>query len=200
MKTFNEKLIDIQQRYEAPKSENNDFGGYKYRNVEVMLKALKPLLKEHNLRIMFNDQVINLAERYYISSTCIITDGKESESVSAQAREEHERKKSDASQLTGSASTYARKYALSGLLGVDDGVNDPDSKDNDRGHYVAKVDNYPASDRQRSFIAQLLTKNGISTLGMLAFLEDEYGIIPGTELGTTDAKMIIEDLLSRKGQ
>lgn len=138
-KSFIDKVQDIQQRYVASKTENNDFGGYKYRNIEVMLTALKPLLKEHDLLITFSDEVQNFNERYYVKTTATITDGKDSLSASAYAREELEKKKSDASQLTGSASTYARKYALSGLLGVDDGSNDPDSKDNDRKHYKSSA-------------------------------------------------------------
>lgn len=190
------KLIDIQQEYVAGKTEDNDFGGYKYRNIETMLKSLKPLIKKHNLFIYFSDDVSNLGDRYYVTSTVTITDGKELLSASASAREEYEKKKSDASQLTGSASTYARKYALCGLLGVDDGTNDPDSKNNDRDEYKKPTTrkDFPATDKQRSFIKTLLEQRGVKKDDMPGYLEEHYGIIPGETMLVEDAKTIIEDL------
>lgn len=199
--TFTEKFIDLQQTFTAKKTENNDFGGYKYRNIEVMLKELKPLLKKHGLYITFNEQLINVGDRYYVQATAIITDGDKSESVSSFAREEFEKKKSDASQLTGSASTYARKYALCGLLGADDGSNDPDGKDNDRSNYTKKEYKKPvvatelATQKQRNLITEKLGDIGFNTNEEIQhYLSSEYGI--NGKLSKDDASMVINDLLN----
>lgn len=198
--TFTEKIIDIQQKYTALKTENNEFGGYQYRNIEKMLISLKPLLKENNLLISFNDKLVHFGDRYYIESTATITDGESSVHATALAREEYEKKKSDASQLTGSASTYARKYALSGLLGVDDGANDPDSKDNDRKHYEKPAPKKTqsldvATEKQRNLISEKLGAIGFTTNEEIKnYLSTEYGI--NGKLTKADASMVIEDLLS----
>ena len=110
------KLLAIQQELKAPKGRNNRFGGYFYRSTEDILTALKPLLKKQKVILTITDTMELIGERYYVKATVCLEDV-ESEtgiSVSAYARETLERKKSDDSQLTGAASSYARKYALNG--------------------------------------------------------------------------------------
>jgi len=119
------KLAVIQQNLKAPKSQTNKFGGYKYRNCEDILQAVKPLLGD--LVLNLSDTIEQVGDRYYIKATASINDGKESASVTAYAREEENKKGMDASQITGSASSYARKYALNGLLAIDD-TKDADSQ------------------------------------------------------------------------
>lgn len=148
--SFHDKFVRIQQEYEAKKSEFNEFGSYHYRNIEKMLSPLKPLLQQYNLSIIFDDEIVLVGKRYYIKANVYITDGQTVNKASAYAREELEKKKSDASQLTGSASTYARKYALQGLLAVDDGSNDPDATDNDRKNYTVTKKAAPARNRTLS--------------------------------------------------
>lgn len=200
--TFIEKIIDIQQRYKADKTENNSFGGYQYRNIEKMLISLKPFLKEHKLLIGFDDALEFHGDRYYIKSRVTLTDGKELIEAYALAREEFEKKKSDASQLTGSASTYARKYALCGLLGVDDGQNDPDSKDNDRGHYVVPVKSKQpyqnpqalATDKQKQLIVKILKEQGVALEEQSGYMVEQYGVeMPLTAEG---ASFVIEQLIN----
>ena len=125
-----EKLAVIQQELHAPKSEPNTFGGYKYRTVSKILKNLKPLLKEYNALLTMSDEVVEVGGRIYVKATAVLEDleGEGGIGVSAYAREQLERKKSDDSQLTGAASTYARKYALGALFLIDDEEEeDPDS-------------------------------------------------------------------------
>lgn len=128
-KTFTDKVIEIQLNLKAPKSQFNKFGGYKYRKCEDILEAVKPLLAEQGLYLTINDDIIMVGDRYYIKATATITDGKQSLSNTAFAREEDNKKGMDASQVTGTASSYARKYALNGLLAIDD-TQDADTMDN----------------------------------------------------------------------
>lgn len=126
------KLLAIQQELKAPKGRNNRFGGYFYRSTEDILTALKPLLKKQKVILTITDTMELIGERYYVKATVCLEDV-ESEtgiSVSAYARETLERKKSDDSQLTGAASSYARKYALNGLFLIDDSA-DPDTYEDD---------------------------------------------------------------------
>lgn len=120
-----DKLTKIQQTLKAPKSQTNQFGGYKYRNCEDILQAVKPLLGD--LVLTLNDEVVMIGERYYIKATVSITDGTQTITASAYAREEEVKKGMDGSQITGSASSYARKYALNGLLAIDD-TKDADTR------------------------------------------------------------------------
>lgn len=118
MKTLTKQIAQIQQTLKAPKSQFNQFGKYKYRNCEDILQAVKPLLGD--LVLTLQDEVIQVGDRYYIQATATITDGEHSVSVTALAREEEVKKGMDGSQITGTASSYARKYALNGLLAIDD--------------------------------------------------------------------------------
>ena len=126
------KLLAIQQELKAPKGRNNRFGGYFYRSTEDILTALKPLLKKYKVILTITDTMELIGERYYVKATVCLEDV-ESEtgiSVSAYARETLERKKSDDSQLTGAASSYARKYALNGLFLIDDTADADTYEDN----------------------------------------------------------------------
>lgn len=127
------RLINIQQELKAPKNQRNAFGGYMYRSAEDILEAVKPLLAEQKVVLVINDEVINLGNRFYIKATATIFDeeGKEVAHSSALAREPDIKKGQDESQITGAASSYARKYALNGLFCIDD-TKDADAT-NDHG-------------------------------------------------------------------
>lgn len=127
------RLINIQQELKAPKNQRNAFGGYMYRSAEDILEAVKPLLAEQKVVLVINDEVINLGSRFYIKATATIFDeeGKEVAHSSALAREPDIKKGQDESQITGAASSYARKYALNGLFCIDD-TKDADAT-NDHG-------------------------------------------------------------------
>lgn len=125
------KLAAIQATLKAPKGQENKFGGYRYRSCEDILEAVKPLLAEHGAVIQLSDTLELVGERYYIKATAslIDTDTGEATSVTAWAREVESHKGMDDSQVTGSSSSYARKYALNGLLAIDD-TRDADTMDN----------------------------------------------------------------------
>jgi len=118
MSLLHKTLVKIQAELKAPKSQYNKFGDYYYRNVDDILCAVKPLLGDCVLTL--NDDVVEVGGRVYIKAIATLSNGEQNISVNAFARETLERKKYDASQLTGAASTYARKYALNGLFGIDD--------------------------------------------------------------------------------
>ena len=114
------KLIEVQSKLRAPKNQLNKFGGYNYRSTEDIVEAVKPLLKEQGLFLNITDEIVLVGERYYIKATASISDGETSASSTGWAREEENKKGMDSMQLTGATSSYARKYALNGLLAIDD--------------------------------------------------------------------------------
>lgn len=116
------KLMMIQSELKAPKKQRNNFGEYNYRNCEDILNALKPHLMRYKCVVLLTDDLVLIGDRFYIKATAKLVDAESDNtiSVSAYAREDLQRKKMDGSQLTGSASSYARKYALNGLFAIDD--------------------------------------------------------------------------------
>lgn len=115
------ELFTLQQKLNAPKDKYNKFGNYNYRSCEGILEALKPLLGEVNCTLILNDEIEAIGNRIYVKATAkLINDKGESESTTAYAREEETKKGMDGSQITGAASSYARKYALNGLFCIDD--------------------------------------------------------------------------------
>ena len=128
---FIEKIVAIQSELKAPKGQYNSFGKYNYRSCEDILEGVKPLLAKHGLVLTIQDGIELIGDRYYIKATATITDGKENVSTSAYARESLDKKGMDASQVTGATSSYARKYALNGLLCIDD-TKDADTMDNSK--------------------------------------------------------------------
>ena len=135
-----EKLSNIQNELKAPKGQYNKFGGYKYRSCEDILEAVKPICKKYNTVLILSDEIKNIGERYYVEATATLCDINFEEcseliqneegitskittsriSNTASAREEESKKGMDGSQITGTASSYARKYALNGLFNIDD--------------------------------------------------------------------------------
>lgn len=120
--TIYQKLQNIQSRLKVEKKNYNSFGGYSYRSCEDILEAVKPLLVENNLALVMTDEVEAVGERYYIKATATLydTEGGTNIAATAYAREALEKKKMDDAQVTGSSSSYARKYALNGLFAIDD--------------------------------------------------------------------------------
>ncbi len=130
-KTIAAKLAEIQLALIAPKNQYNSFGKYHYRSCEDILEGLKPCLAKVKAAVTVSDEIVLIGERYYIKATATLRDTETSEYISntAYAREEDTKKGMDASQVTGSTSSYARKYALNGLFCIDD-VKDADTRDN----------------------------------------------------------------------
>lgn len=147
--TIYEKLGQIQAKLKAPKSQFNDFGKYKYRSCEDVLEAVKPLLTENKCVLLLKDAVESAEGRVYIRATAQFFDTEAPEAfieVTAYAREEETKKGMDASQVTGTASSYARKYALNGLFCIDD------AKDSDFTNQTPK--DIPMSKDEMPFCAE----------------------------------------------
>lgn len=132
-----EKLAKIQKELKATKDQYNDFGKYAYRSAESILEAVKPLLDGAILTL--TDDIVLIGNRYYIKAIATFKDGDFVESTTAYAREPETKKGMDESQITGTASSYARKYALNGLFCIDD------NKDSDTNEHHNEVENTPKS-------------------------------------------------------
>ncbi|EBP3774155.1 recombinase [Salmonella enterica subsp. arizonae] len=139
-----QKLINIQSSLNAPKNQYNSFGKYHYRSCEDIMAALKPLLKQEGVLQYITDEVVLIGNRFYVKSTVTLTDGESSISNAAFAREEETKKGADGSQITGSASSYARKYALNGMYNIDD------AKDADTDEHKQQQNAAPAKQTKSS--------------------------------------------------
>ncbi|MDK2790634.1 MAG: hypothetical protein PWP15_1141 [Methanothermococcus sp.] len=133
MKTLHEKINYIQTTLKAPKGQFNKYGNFKYRSLEDIQEALKPLLKETGLSLIIQDDIVLVGERYYVKATAILSDGEKEIKAQAFAREPANKKGMDEAQITGATSSYARKYCLNGLFSIDD------TKDADTEEYTAKA-------------------------------------------------------------
>lgn len=135
-------LQTIQHELKAPKGQENKFGGYRYRSCEDIMEAVKPLLDKNEATLTVADDIVLIGDRYYIKATAILWDSKGGEilaQTTAFAREPVAKKGMDESQITGAASSYARKYALNGLFCIDD-TKDADTMDNrDQGDINKKI-------------------------------------------------------------
>jgi hypothetical protein len=137
---IHQKLQGIQSSLKAPKGQTNKFGGYRYRSAEDILTSVKPLLAEWACTLVITDEMVEVGGRVYVKSTAVIASTEDSSDssihVNAYAREAETKKGMDDAQITGSASSYARKYALNGLFAIDD-TKDPDAT-NDHGSKLPK--------------------------------------------------------------
>lgn len=127
------RLRSVQMALKAPKDRYNSFGKYKYRSCEGILEAVKPLLDSEGLTLTLTDEIVPVGARYYVKATATVSSGDKDVSTWAYAREDESKKGMDGSQVTGTASSYARKYALNGLFLIDD------SKDADTDEYHAQT-------------------------------------------------------------
>lgn len=121
------ELIEIQTKLKAPKSKYNSFGKYNYRSLEDILEAVKPMLKELNCTLIISDSLVMMGDWHYVKAVAVLKNS-EGETVTGEgfAREDPSRSGMSAGQITGSNSSYARKYALNGLFLIDD-TKDPDT-------------------------------------------------------------------------
>lgn len=137
MADFLKRVSNLQMELKAPKGQMNKFGGYRYRSCEDILEAVKPLLHKYGMVLTVSDDLMQFDSRYYICATATLRDTESGEFItnSAYAREAETKKGMDESQITGTASSYARKYALNGLFCIDD------TKDADTDEYTARTQN-----------------------------------------------------------
>ena len=142
MKELTEKLLKAQEELKAPKGQYNSFGKYKYRSAEDILEAVKPINVRNGILLTITDEPILIGEWHYIKASATVTDGVDNLTVTAYARESETKKGQDLSQITGTASSYARKYALNGLYLIDD------TKDADTDEYRNQGNQAPKSATQ----------------------------------------------------
>lgn len=136
---LNEALRCVQQELKAPKNLENKFGGYSYRSAEGILEAVKPLLNKYKLTLVLSDDIVEVGGRVYVRANARLANDNESMVVSAYAREPENKKGMDEAQITGSTSSYSRKYAMNGLFNIDD-VKDADAtNDHGKGGKPAKT-------------------------------------------------------------
>ena len=140
-----EKLSKVQSELKAPKGQYNSFGKYKYRSCEDILEAVKPLNAKHGVVLTVGDEVVEISNRFYVKATATFVDIESGEKIinTALAREDDAKKGMDGSQITGTASSYARKYCLNGLYCIDD------TKDADTDEYRAQQERKPQESKQQ---------------------------------------------------
>ncbi len=164
-----EKLTNLQVELKAPKGQRNSFGKYNYRSAEDILEAVKPLLKKYNLSQIISDDIEFIGDRYYVKSTVTLINSENSEekiSVTGFARESETKKGMDDSQITGTASSYARKYALNGLYAIDD------TKDSDTNEY--KMQTMNTKERKIQELVELAEKLGYTNEQMSKMINSTF--------------------------
>lgn len=197
-------LMAVQAELKAPKGQHNSFGKYDYRSAEDIIEAVKPLLKDNGLFLNMSDEVVLVGDRYYIKATVKVVDVVTGESVqtSALAREAAQKKGMDESQVTGTASSYARKYALNGLFAIDD------NRDADTDEYARQTSQsaagarsqrnaYPskgsANDELRSKAMHSLTKE----MQRVGASGEEVSALCGVKFGKTNSRNLSTGELSQ---
>lgn len=144
------KLAAIQQELKAPKDKKNTYGGYNYRSAEGILEALKPVLARHEATVVLTDELVQVGDRYYVKATAALWSTTDTDVVTANgwAREAEVKKGMDDSQITGTASSYARKYALNALLLIDD-TKDADTDEYQKETHPEKI----SADQKKTILA-----------------------------------------------
>lgn len=192
------KLIDIQSELKAPKGQYNSFGKYKYRSAEDILEAVKPLLKKHGCYLTLSDEPVSIDGRHYIKATATLcAENADSVKVTAYAREPETKKGMDESQITGTASSYARKYALNGLFAIDD------TKDADTDEYssqtATKQSSKPTSKKATEKQVNML-RNILKTDEQILWAKAKYDIEDIEDLTIEQASELIKLYKAKKGE
>lgn len=183
-----EKLMHIQTEIKAPKNLYNSFGKYKYRNAEGICEAVKPYLAKENASLVLHDDLVNVGDRIYVKATACLIDNESGRTVEATAfaREALSKKGMDDSQITGTASSYARKYALNGLFLLDD-TKDADTDEN---RIERENRSMTISKTEAKALYSVLQKNDIDVNDFLA----ERNIHKLSELAPEEYAQVIKDL------
>ena len=197
MKNILKKLFDIQQELKVPKNQRNTFGNYNFRNCEDIMEASKPICAKHNCLLTCSDELIQVGERYYVKAIATIydLDSEESISTSACAREEETKKGMDASQITGASSSYARKYALNGLLQLDD------NKDADTNEYKKQQDkgNQKPVTKKMDKPVEMIEEGQITAIRILLKDHEELKKAVYKKLGITSSTEMPSKLTKAQG-
>jgi hypothetical protein len=177
------ELIAIQAELKAPKNQYNSFGKYKYRSVEDILEAVKPLLLKYQCTLIIEDEIKEVGGIVFVEATASIQKDMEGRAVTAQAGIDINRKGMDIAQSFGSSSSYARKYALNGLFLIDD-TKDPDST-NDHAPKVPSVTKTKPTDEQFAYIVRYLNgtdaqrKQAKEALGKYTLTQEQQDTLDG---------------------
>ena len=171
-------LMAVQADLKAPKNQHNSFGKYDYRSAEDIVEAVKPLLKENGLFLTMSDDIVQIGDRYYVKATVSVTDIVTGESVrtSALAREAAQKKGMDESQVTGTASSYARKYALNGLFAIDD------NRDADTDEYARQIRGSVNDERSKAMHSLVTEMQRVGASG------EEVSALCGVKFGKTSSR------------
>ncbi|WP_163579078.1 ERF family protein [Gracilibacillus saliphilus] len=204
-KNLVQKLLSVQSKLKVPKDQKNNFGNYNYRSAEDILEGVKPLNAEEGLLLTLTDEPILTGDRYYIKATATITDGNETHSVTAYARESLNKKGVDDSQITGTASSYARKYALNGLYLIDD-TKDADTdeyqnQNNNTQTYQTqgKPPNGNLSSKQVSRLFAIAKEAGFSNEDVKQVLMKDYKKTQAKDLTKKEYDEVVARLENKQG-
>lgn len=193
------ELLKIQELLDVPKNQFNDFGNYKFRSAEDILTAVKPLLVQNSCTLKLSDEVVQIGERYYIKATAKLTNSTgESEEAHGYAREALSKKGMDEAQVTGSTSSYARKYALNGLFAIDD-EKDSDStnkKEKNKAAEIVKDKMTPA--QVKAVFAIATNKEWLDKEGMITI--PDHKPFKATRLTKQEASRFINTYGEKKGE
>lgn len=190
-------LMAVQAELKAPKNQHNSFGKYDYRSAEDIVEAVKPLLKENGLFLNMTDEVVLVGDRYYIKATVKVVDIVTGDEVAASAiaREAAQKKGMDESQVTGTASSYARKYALNGLFAIDD------TKDADTDQYKQQTSGYQTAQngagRAQDELMAKTKKQLKAEVDRIGCTWDEVKAISRVKLGKTETKKMSVDEVNK---
>lgn len=212
-----EKLLNIQTELKAPKNQYSDFGKYHYRSCEDILEGLKPLLVKYKATIVIEDEIVQIGDRYYIKATAKLLDWSNEGNfdyiqTTAYAREDENKAKMDLSQMTGSASSYARKYALNGLFAIDD-TKDSDAQpkqDETPGKPPAQPPAPPKpptapkvemiTKTQQNEIFKLAGEKNYTPESMVSYLKNTYNKASSKDLTKAEADELIKIFKGMKGE
>ena len=194
-----EKLSNIQNELKCNKNQFNKFGGYKYRSCEDILEAVKPLCKKYGTTLILSDKLVNIGERYYIEAQATLVNFEENDEQksyvanTAYAREEENKKGMDGSQITGTASSYARKYALNGLFNIDD------TKDADTDEFTKQqqVDDDKVIDKTKVQALNKSIENAGITDEVVELILSGYGYTSTSEIKVKDYANLVNDFKSK---
>lgn len=184
-------LTNIQNELKVAKKKKNDFGKYFYRSADDIYEAVKPLLLKYKCTIRIEDDVVLVGNRYYVCSTVYFTDSEGNvETHKSYAREPETKKGMDEAQITGATISYCKKYALGGLLLIDDTEDFDAINDHNTGEELITTKQY---ERLKTIIA----KNNISTESVLEFIKT-YGYANGSSIKVKDYAEICKKIETLK--
>lgn len=190
-----QKLNRVQVELKAPKNQYNNFGKYKYRSCEDILEGLKTLLEKYNVAILLSDSVEQVGGRYYLVAEAEFVDCETGNSIKkyGRAREEEAKKGMDSSQITGSASSYARKYALNGLFAIDDTKDSDATNDGSQSNTQAQKssNDYTINQNQLKRLYAIASKKGFNSETVKEHVKKRFGKEP-KELNKTEYDRVVE--------